>query len=81
MTVTIELSDEQALALKAKGAARGLSLEDWFQKLAMEMPTGRSRDRKGRYSLSELMEQCDLNAPLSEEEGWTSPLPAARRYR
>jgi hypothetical protein len=33
MTV-IELSDEQAEALKAKAAAEGLSLEAWLQKLA-----------------------------------------------
>jgi uncharacterized protein (DUF433 family) len=33
MTV-IELPDEQAAALKAKAAAKGLSLESWFQKLA-----------------------------------------------
>jgi len=33
MTV-IELSDEQAEALKAKAASEGLSLEAWLQKLA-----------------------------------------------
>jgi hypothetical protein len=31
---SIELSDEQAAALKAKAAAQGLTLEAWFQKLA-----------------------------------------------
>jgi hypothetical protein len=35
MTV-IELSDEQAEALKAKAAAEGLSLEAWLQKLAQQ---------------------------------------------
>ncbi len=34
MTVTIELPEEQAAVLKAKAAAQGLTLEDWFQKLA-----------------------------------------------
>jgi len=69
MTVTIELSNEQALALKAKAAAQGLSLEDWFQKLAgMDVPTGEARAPRRRYSLSELMEQCDGDAPLSEED-------------
>jgi hypothetical protein len=63
----IELSDEQAVALKAKAAAQGLTLEAWFQKLAViETP---SRPRKSRYALSELMMQCDLNAPLSAEDG------------
>jgi hypothetical protein len=35
MTV-IELSDDQAAALTAKAAAQGLSLEDWFKKLAID---------------------------------------------
>jgi hypothetical protein len=35
MTV-IELSDEQAAALKAKAAAAGLTLEAWLKKLADE---------------------------------------------
>lgn len=35
MTV-IELSDQQAAALKARAAAQGLSLEQWLQKLAGE---------------------------------------------
>jgi len=33
MTV-IELTDEQAAALRAKAAAEGLTLEAWFKKLA-----------------------------------------------
>ena len=31
---TIEIPDDQAAALKAKAAAQGLSLGDWFRKLA-----------------------------------------------
>jgi len=43
MTV-IELPDEQAVALKAKAAAEGLSLEAWLQKLAaQERPASRPR--------------------------------------
>ena len=34
MTVTIDFSDEQLAALKAKAAAQGLTLQDWFHKLA-----------------------------------------------
>jgi hypothetical protein len=34
MTLTLELSDEQANALQAKAAAEGLSLEAWIEKLA-----------------------------------------------
>jgi hypothetical protein len=36
----IELTDEQAAALKAKAAAEGLTLEAWFKKLAEAEPLG-----------------------------------------
>jgi hypothetical protein len=76
MTV-IELSDEQAAALKAKAVAQGLTLEAWLQKLAaVEAP---ARPRKDRYSLSELMAQCDLNAPLSAEDRAWLDIPAMGR--
>jgi hypothetical protein len=38
MTVSIEVSNEQLAALKAKAAAQGLTLQDWLQKLALEEP-------------------------------------------
>lgn len=38
MSVQIELSDQQAAALRAKAAAQGLTLEDWFKKLAGQEP-------------------------------------------
>jgi hypothetical protein len=38
MTVTMEVSNEQLAALKAKAAAQGLTLHDWLQKLADERP-------------------------------------------
>jgi len=34
MTVTIQLSDEQAAALQARAAEEGLSVEAWLQRLA-----------------------------------------------
>ena len=34
MTLTLNLSDERAIALQAKAAAEGLSLEAWIEKLA-----------------------------------------------
>ena len=75
MTV-IELSDEQAAALRARAAAQGLTLEAWLQKLASQDIRG----RKGRYKLSELIAQCDPDAPyrLKIELGWTA-LPLAAR--
>ena len=36
MTITIDLSEEQAEAFKAQAAAQGLSVEDWLQKLAAQ---------------------------------------------
>jgi len=36
MTVSIEVSNQQLAALKAKAAAQGLTLQDWLQKLADE---------------------------------------------
>jgi hypothetical protein len=75
MTV-IELSDEQAAALKAKAAAQGLTLEAWLQRLAtVEVP----RPRKNRYTLSELMARCDLNGPLSAEDSAWLDIPAVGR--
>ena len=54
-TIKIELPDDYAEALKAKAAAEGLSLEDWFRRRAEQ----EIRPRKGRYTLAELVEQCD----------------------
>ena len=34
MTVRIELPDDQVATLKARAAEQGLTLEDWFQRLA-----------------------------------------------
>jgi hypothetical protein len=42
MTVSIEVSNEQLTALKAKAAAQGLTLQDWLQKLAEDPGTDQS---------------------------------------
>ena len=75
--MTIELSDEQAAALKAKAAEQGLTLESWLQKLAaFEAPV---RHRKNRYNLSELIAQCDPNVPLSaEDSAWLNAATVGR---
>jgi antitoxin ChpS len=65
MTV-IELTDEQAAALRAKAASEGLTLKAWLRKLAAV--ESQANLRKHRYSLPELVAQCDLTAPLSEED-------------
>lgn len=75
MTV-IQIPDDQAEALQAKAAAQGLTLEAWLQKLA---GLQEQRTRKSRYSLSELVAQCDSSAPLSEEdEAWLDAPLAGR---
>ena len=62
-SVTIQLSDDRAAALKAKAAEQGLTLEGWFQKMAERQDTA-----EVRYSLSQLIAQCDTSVPLSDEE-------------
>jgi antitoxin ChpS len=76
----IQLPDEQAEALTARAAAQGLTLEDWLGKLAAaETPTGQALPRKGRYSLAELVAQCDPSAPLSaEDRDWLDDPPIGR---
>jgi len=65
----IELSDDQAAALEAKAAAQGLTVQTWLSKLAEpESPTAERKPRKGRYSLADLLAQCDLNAPMTDED-------------
>ena len=76
---TIQLPDEQAAALAANAAAQGLSLADWLGKLAAaEAPTGYSR-RKGRYSLAQLIAECDPNAALTPEDRAWLDAPAVGR--
>jgi plasmid stability protein len=52
-TVRIDLPDAQAAALQAKAAAQGLSLEEWFRKIAgQEAPVnGEVSPRKSAYGL------------------------------
>jgi hypothetical protein len=73
-SVTIELPDDRAEALKAKAAEQGLTLEGWFQKMAE-----RQDATQIRYSLSELIDQCDTRVPLSDEErAWLDIPPVGR---
>jgi hypothetical protein len=79
MTV-IELPDDQAAALKTRAAAQGLTLEAWFEKLSgVAVPTSQPGPRKSRYSLAELMAQCDANAPLSADDHAWIDAPAIGR--
>lgn len=73
-TVTFELSDRQAAQLAHRAAAQGLSLEDYFRRLAdNEAPT------PPRYSAEELVGQCDPQAALSDEDrAWMDAPPVGR---
>ena len=61
----IQIPDDQAAALEAKAAAQGLTLEAWLRRLAGLEESVRY---KGRYNIADLIAQCDLTAPLSEED-------------
>jgi hypothetical protein len=78
--ISIHLPDDRAAALTAKAAALGLTLEDWLRNLAAtEAPVTPARPRKGRYSLAELIAQCDPNAPASaEDRAWLEAPPMGR---
>lgn len=70
---TIELSDETITALQVQANAHGLSLQAWFEQLAKQ-PSA-----KPRYTLDELMQQCDLQAPMSDESrAWLEVPPVGR---
>lgn len=76
MTVKIDIPDQQAAALAERAASQGLSLEEYFRKLAdneTEPPTRR------RYTAQELVEQCDPQEPLSDEDrAWLDAPPIGR---
>ena len=76
----IQLPDDQAAALKTRAAAQGLTLEAWFEKLSgVQVSTGQPAPRRLRYSLAELMAQCDASAPLSPEDRAWIDAPAIGR--
>lgn len=61
----LQIPDDQAAALQARAAAQGLTLDAWLRRLAgLETP----RPHKGRYILADLVQQCDLTVPLSDED-------------
>lgn len=62
-TVRIDIPDDRATALQAKAKAQGLTLEDWISR-KLDEPDA---DRKRRYTVGELMQQCDT-APVSDKE-------------
>ncbi len=63
VTITIDIPENVAEALRMKVAARGRSVEAWFRQRVEEEPRPRRR-----YTLEDLVSQCDPEAPLSRED-------------
>lgn len=73
---TIDITQEQAEALKSKAANLGLTLEEWIHQLAD--PTT-PRNRRSRYTLEELVAACNPNTPRSAEDlEWLTDAPVGR---
>jgi hypothetical protein len=51
MAYTIDLTEEQVAALKAKALAEGLSLEGWLRKLADQEAEPRLKPLKSAYGI------------------------------
>ncbi|MEJ7607734.1 MAG: hypothetical protein WKF37_16040 [Bryobacteraceae bacterium] len=66
-TVKIDIPDQQAAALSAKAAAQGMTLENWFQKVA-EKEAGRPDAHKAhrpKGSTAASLKKCASCAPPS----------------
>ena len=63
----IELPDELGAALQAKAAAQGLSIEDWFRKLAE--PESEKRTMTPQEAVARILEIQKRSKP--DPEGWT----------
>ena len=67
MTITIELPEEQVIALKAKAAADGLTLEEWLLKVARHesilnpKPLKSGRGILAKYGPAPSAEEIDEN--------------------
>ena len=71
MTVTIQLSDEQAAALQAQAAAEGLTIDAWLQGLAQEyarQPTPPSMQKRDERPIWEVIADNMKDVPPSEFE-------------
>lgn len=74
MTVKIDLPDTQAAAAQARAAAQGLTLEGWIREIVAQQAPARPR-----YTLEELVTQCDPDAPLTDEDrAWLEVPPVGR---
>ncbi len=59
--------------MQSQAVAQGMSLQERLEKLA------KHPSAKPRYTLDELMQQCDLQAPMSDKtRAWRDAPPAGR---
>lgn len=74
-TIKIDIPDALAAALRKKASAEGITLEEWVRrKVHQEL-----RQRKSRYTLAELVAQCDSRAAVSvEDREWADSQPFGR---
>ncbi len=64
MTLTINLSDEQATALQARASAEGLSsVEAWIQKLAEQAQEKKSAGSRQQRHISEIIRENMSRVP------------------
>jgi hypothetical protein len=71
-TVTIEISDEQAAALKQRAAAQGLSLEDWIFRKLSGADEGSRRAKPVRTPQQAAAHILELQKHVRPDpEGWT----------
>ena len=63
MTVTIELSEEQAEAMEAQAAAQGISVEDWLQQIAERQAQAPFEHKLSRRHISEVIRDNMKDVP------------------
>lgn len=63
MTVTIELSEEQAEAVEARAAAQGLSVQDWLKQVAERQARTPLQPQPGRRHISEVIQDNMKDVP------------------
>jgi predicted transcriptional regulator len=75
MNVTIQLSDEQAAALKVQAEARGLTVERWLEQMATQLAPStsiahlqRSDPQEWARQFHEWAESHDRTTPLLTEQ-------------
>ncbi len=67
-SITIELSDEQAEALRTRATSQGLTLEGWFQKIA-EREAPADVAERAKAAVDRILAIQERSKP--DPDGWT----------